>query len=131
MEKVYGILKQADVWFLATDDNGQPRVRPMAPVNIFDGRLYFMTSHSKPVSRQMKENSKVEICALIAEDRWIRIAATAINDDSRDAKKSFLDAHPDLVEEHPLDDPDTQVLYLKDAVATISSFDGILEVIEF
>jgi len=131
MEKVYEILKQSGVWFLATDDGRQPRVRPMGPVNVFDGKLYFMTAHSKLMSVQMAANPKVEICAIIADDKWIRIAATATNDDSVEAKASFLETHPDLEEEHPLDDPDTQVLYLENTVATISSFDGIIEVIKF
>lgn len=131
MEQVCQLLKQAGVWFLATTDGDRPRVRPFSPIHIFEGKLYFMTAHHKPVSKQMAVNPRIEICAMLGESRWIRVAAQAVNDDRRAAKEAFLQAYPDLAEEHPLDDPDTQVLYLKDAVAAIESFGAEKQVITF
>jgi uncharacterized pyridoxamine 5'-phosphate oxidase family protein len=47
-----------------------------------------------------------------------------VNDDRREAKVSMMTTYPEFINEHPIDDPDTQVLYLKNAVATFSSFTG-------
>ena len=40
MEEVVKFLKDADVYYLATMDGDQPRVRPFGTAHIFDGRLY-------------------------------------------------------------------------------------------
>ena len=40
MEKVCQFLKDAGVYYLATVEGDQPRVRPFGTANIFDGKLY-------------------------------------------------------------------------------------------
>ena len=40
---VYDFLKECGTYYLATDDNGQPRVRPFGTVNEFEGKLYIQT----------------------------------------------------------------------------------------
>jgi uncharacterized pyridoxamine 5'-phosphate oxidase family protein len=130
-EEICGLLKKAGVWFIATCDGDRPRVRPFSPVHIFEGRLYFMTARSKAVARQLAANPKIEISAMLGEGRWLRISALAVDDDRRGPKASFIEAYPDLAGEHPVDDPDTQVLYLKDATATIESFGGEKRTVTF
>ena len=63
MERVYQFLKDAGVYYLATVEGNQPRVRPFGTVNIFDGKLYIQTGKVKPCSRQLSANPKAEICA--------------------------------------------------------------------
>lgn len=130
MQEVYEFLKNADTYYLATVEGDQPRVRPFGTVNIFDGKLYIQTGKIKPVSKQIAANPKVEICAF-SGGSWIRVAGTAVNDDRFEAKKSMLDAYPMLQANYKADDDNTQVLYLKDAVATISSFAGEPKEIKF
>ena len=43
MNTVNEFLKQAGVYYLATVEGDQPRVRPFGTVNIFDGKLYIQT----------------------------------------------------------------------------------------
>jgi hypothetical protein len=43
----------------------------------------------------------------------------------------MLEAYPEMQEEHPIDDVDTQVLYLKNAIATFSSFTDQPRTIQF
>ena len=130
MQEVYEFLKNAGTYYLATVEGDQPRVRPFGTVNIFEGKLYIQTGKVKPVSKQMAANPKVEICAF-SGGNWIRVAGTAVNDDRFEAKKSMLDAYPMLQANYKADDDNTQVLYLKDAVATISSFSADPKVIKF
>ena len=64
-------------------------------------------------------------------DAWIRIAAELVNDDNRDVKEAMLEKMPSLKDMYSADDDNTQVLYLKDATATICSFVTEPEVITF
>ena len=130
MQEVLEFLKKAGAYYLATADGDQPRVRPFGTAHIFDGKLYIQTGKSKPCSKQMAANPKIEICAMV-ENTWIRIAATAVSDDRIEAKQSMLDAYPMLKDRYKADDDNTNVLYLKDAVATIESFAGEPKVIKF
>lgn len=130
MERVYQFLKEAGTYYLATVDGEQPRVRPFGTVNIFDGKLYIQTGKSKDVSKQIAKNGKVEICACKGPD-WIRVAGTLVNDDRIEAKKAMLDAYPQLQAMYSAEDDNTQVLYLKDATATFSSFTKAPEVVTF
>jgi uncharacterized pyridoxamine 5'-phosphate oxidase family protein len=130
MQEVHDFLKKCGTYYLATVENHQPRVRPFGTIDIFDGKLYIQTGKVKDVSKQIAANPKVEICAFDGT-QWIRIQATAVNDDRREAKQHMLDAYPTLKDRYSPDDGNTQVLYLKDAVATISSFADKPKTIKF
>jgi len=121
MQEVHDFLKKCGTYYLATVDSDQPRVRPFGTVNIFENKLYIQTGKKKPVSQQMMDNPKIEICAFNGSE-WIRIQAVAVEDDRVEAKQSMLDTYPNLKSMYSATDDNTQVLYLKNAVATISSF---------
>jgi uncharacterized pyridoxamine 5'-phosphate oxidase family protein len=130
MKEVYDFLKKCGTYYLATVEGNQPRVRPFGTVDIFEDKLYIQTGKVKDVSKQMKANPKVEICGM-AEGKWIRVSATAVEDDRTAAKQHMLDAYPSLQGMYKADDGNCQVLYLKDATATISSFTDAPKVIKF
>ena len=46
MQEVEKFLKECGVYFVATVDGDQPRVRPFGTANIFDGKLYIQTGKS-------------------------------------------------------------------------------------
>ena len=130
MQEVYEFLKKCGTYFLATVDADQARVRPFGTVHIFDNKLYIQTGKKKSVSKQMIENPKIEICAMSGGE-WIRLQAIAVEDDRVEAKQSMLDAYPNLQNMYSATDDNTQVLYMKDATATIASFGGEPKVIKF
>ena len=130
MRRIYDFLKKAEVYFLATAEGDQPRVRPFGTVNLFEGRLYIQTGKVKPTSHQLANNPKAEICAF-TDGSWVRIACELIEDDRFEAKKSMLDAYPNLRGMYDENDGNTQVLYMQNATATISSFGSPSETIEF
>jgi uncharacterized pyridoxamine 5'-phosphate oxidase family protein len=130
MQEVHDFLKKCNIYYLATVEGDQARVRPFGTIDLFEGKLYIQTGKSKDVSKQIAANPKVEICAFDGE-KWIRVQADAVNDDRREAKQHMLDAYPMLKDRYSADDDNTQVLYLKDAVATIASFAGEPRVIRF
>ena len=130
MEKICNFLKEAGVYYLATMDGDQPRVRPFGTAHIFEGKLYIQTGKVKPVSKQIGANPKVEISAF-KDGVWIRVAGELVEDDRVEAKKSMLDAYSNLRAMYDENDDNTQVLYFKSGVATFSSFAAPAEVIEF
>ena len=130
MQEVYEFLKKCGAYYLATVDGDQPRVRPFGTYLIFEDKLYIQTGKVKDVSKQMMANPKIEICAF-SGDTWIRIEAKAVEDDRIEAKQAMLDAFPQLQNMYKADDPNTQVLYLKDATATFASFGGEPKIVKF
>ena len=130
MERVYQFLKDAGVYYLATVEGNQPRVRPFGTVNIFDGKLYIQTGKVKPCSRQIIANPKVELSAF-HQGAWIRVTGELAEDGRVEAKKSMLDAYPNLRGMYDENDSNTQVFYFKNAVATFSSFGNPTETVVF
>ena len=130
MKRVLDFLKKAEVYYLATVEGDQPRVRPFGTINEFEGRLYIQTGQVKPTSKQLAANPKAEICAF-KDGAWIRVACELVEDDRFEARKSMLDAYPNLRHMYNENDGNTQVFYMQNATATISSFGGTPVVIEF
>ena len=121
MKRVCEFLKEAGAYYLATVEGDQPRVRPFGTANIFEDKLYIQTGKVKPVSKQLGVNPKAEICAF-KDGVWLRVACELIEDDRVEAKAAMLDAYPNLRGMYNENDDNTQVLYMKDAVATFSGF---------
>lgn len=130
MKKVEKFLKDAEVYYLATVEGDQPRVRPFGTAHIFDGKLYIQTGKVKDVSKQLHANPKAEICAF-KDGTWLRVAGELVEDDRLEAKESMLDAYPSLKGMYSADDGNTEVFYFKNATATFSSFTSAPEVITF
>lgn len=130
MERVCEFLKNAGTYYLATVEGDQPRVRPFGTAHIFEGKLYIQTGKVKPVSKQIANDPKVEICAFNG-GKWLRLAGELVEDDRVEARRSMLDAYPTLRHMYDENDGNTQVFYFKNATATICSFKDAPEVISF
>ena len=130
MERVCKFLKDAGVYYLATVEGDQPRVRPFGTAHIFEGRLYIQTGKVKPTSKQILANPKAEVCAF-HNGAWVRIAGELVEDDRVEARKSMLDAYPSLRKMYDENDGNTQVFYFRNATATFSSFSAAPETVEF
>ena len=122
MKEVLQFLQDAGVFYIATMDGDQPRVRPFGAINEFDGKIYIITSNEKDVYKQMQKNPKVEISGMNKEGKWIRLSCEVVRDDRTEAKKSMLDANPSLRAMYSEEDGKMEVLYFKNANAVICSF---------
>lgn len=130
MERVEKFLKEAGVYYLATVEGDQPRVRPFGTAHIYNGKLYIQTGKKKDVSKQLHLNPKAEICAF-KNGEWLRVSGLLIEDDNRAARVSMLDAYPELKAMYSPDDGNTEVFYFKDATAVFSSFTKPAEIVKF
>ena len=130
MQQVYYFLKSCGTYYIATVEGDQPRVRPFGTINLFENKLYIQTGHIKPFAHQVAANPKVEICAFNGKE-WIRVSGVLVEDPRIEAKKSMLDAYPELRAMYDENDGNTAVYFIKDGKATISSFTAKPEEITF
>ena len=130
MEEVQEFLKSCGVYYLATIDGDQPRVRPFGTAEIFEDKLYIQTGKSKNVSKQIEANPKVELCGF-KDGRWIRVSGKLVRDDRVEAKQDMLDKNPELKSMYSATDDNTEVLYFESGRAIISSFTEEPKIIEF
>lgn len=130
MEEVLKFLQACGVWYLATDEDGQPHVRPFGSQMIYNGKLYFQTGLKKDVAKQLLNNPKIEISGM-ANGEWLRLTAEAIHDPSIEAQQAMLDTMPELKKMYAAGDGNTAVFYLKNAKAEICSFTHEPKVITF
>ena len=121
VERVYEFLEAAGTYYLATVEGDQPRVRAFGTQLLYEGKLYIQTGKIKPVSKQIKANPKVEICA-VKDGQWLRLSGVLEEDDRREVKKAMLDKMPSLRAMYNEDDGNTEMLYFKSGEATFSSF---------
>lgn len=121
MPEVYDFLKKCETYYLATVEDGKPKVRPFGTVDIFEGKLYIQMGKVKAVSRQIHENPFVEICAFDGQ-KWLRLSGKLVEDDRREAKKHMLDNYPMLRAMYDEDDGNTEVFYFASAKADFCSF---------
>ena len=121
MKEAVEFLKKCCVFYLATVEVDQPRVRPFGALNVFEDKLYIITNNTKDVFQQMKVNPKVEISGM-AEGKWIRLTAEAVRDERFEARQAMLDANPSLRSMYNEEDEIMEVLYLTNATGAICSF---------
>ncbi len=130
MEEIYEFIKSCGTYYLATVEDGQPRNRPFGTINLFEGKLYIQTGKSKNVSKQIQKNPRVELCC-VKGGEWLRLSGELVRDERREAKADMLEHYPDLKKMYSADDDNTEVLYFKNAKATLSSFTEAPKTFEF
>ena len=81
-------------------------------------------------AKQIAQNPKVEMSAY-HQGRWVRISGELAEDDRVEARRSMLDAYPNLRGMYDENDGNTQVLYMKNATATFCAFGKAPEIVEF
>ena len=130
MEEVQKFLKECGVYYLATEEGNQARVRPFGTAEIFQNHLYIQTGKKKDVFKQIEANNNVELCGF-KDGKWIRVTGKLVLDDRIEAKKDMLDKNLDLRRMYDENDGNTAVLYFESGKAIISSFTEAPKTIEF
>jgi uncharacterized pyridoxamine 5'-phosphate oxidase family protein len=130
MNKAVKFLKDCGTFYLATEEHGQPRVRPFGAVTYYKDRIYICTNNQKECFKQMLKNSKIEISATL-NGCWIRLAGEAVVDPDINAKAAMIEENPSLKSMYTIDDQIFEVLYIRNPSATIYSFTDKPVVIEF
>ena len=78
MSKIGDFLKEAGVFYLATADGAQPKLRPLGAFLDKDGKIIFGVGDFKDVYKQLKANPLCEIAACKKDGHWLRYTGKAV-----------------------------------------------------
>lgn len=74
MSEILSFVRECNVFFVLTIENGMPQGRPFGAIFEYGDKLYFSTATNKAVYRQLKDTGHSQIVALKNGTRnWIRI----------------------------------------------------------
>ena len=96
MSKVNDFLTEAKVFYLATVDGDQPKVRPLGLHVEVDGKVVFGIGDFKDVYRQLVANPKTEIVAAKPDGHWLRYTGKVVFDDDPKYQEAAFEAMPNL-----------------------------------
>jgi uncharacterized pyridoxamine 5'-phosphate oxidase family protein len=96
MSKINDFLSEAGVFFLATEDGDQPKIRPLGAHLEMDDKVVFGVGDFKDVYKQLLKNPKVEIVACKQNGHWLRYTGTAVFETDDKYAQAMLDAAPNL-----------------------------------
>ncbi len=125
MQDVVKFLKENSAGFLATVDNGRPRVRPFQFMLEESGKLYFCTNNTKDVFKQLKVNPYLEFSSVTGNFAWIRLQGKAVFTDDPAMKAKIL-ASSELVKSiyQKPDNPVFEIFYIAEGTAVMADFSG-------
>ncbi len=130
MKEALDFLKSCGTFYLATVENGEPRVRPFGAVCEFDGKLYFVTNNQNDDYNQMKADGYVEICGM-SKGKWMRVRGTVSEDLRREARVAMMDANEKALSSmYTVDDNLMTVFFFEQGEATLYSFTDSPQVYE-
>ena len=124
MNKIVEALKKTGVFFVATIDGEQSRVRPFSAVEDIDGKVCLVTNNQKNVFRQMMDKPNIEISGMNKDGTWLRVTGKAVRLGSGEIAARFLDMEPALKKMYSAGDGIVEVIELADAKGTLYSFSG-------
>lgn len=96
MSRLNDFLTEAGVFFLATADGNQPKIRPLGAHFEIDGKVLFGIGDFKEVYKQLIKNPLAEIVAANKEGKWLRYTGKAVFETDGKYAEAALDAMPDL-----------------------------------
>ena len=122
LQEIKDYLAECKVFYLATVDGDNARVRPFGVSEIYNGRLYLMSGKSKDVFKQLVKNPNFELSATKANGaEWIRVSGKLVNDDDVVMKQYILDQNPELKQLYHADD-NMAAMYITEGEARFFSF---------
>lgn len=112
-------------YFVATVENGKPRVRPFGLAVEYQGRLYFGVGDQKASYRQLLAQPALEISAVDAEKNWLRLRGEAVFDDDPALLDKIFEVMPKLQQQYSQKGgPRLKPFYIKDGIAEIANLSG-------
>lgn len=96
MSRINDFLTETGVFFLATADGSQPKLRPLGAHFEMDGKVLFGVGDFKNVYAQMQADPLVEICACKPNGEWLRYTGRAVFETDPKYAEAALEAMPNL-----------------------------------
>ena len=96
MSKIGDFLKETGVFFLATSDGDQPKVRPLGAYLEMDGKVIFGVGDFKNVYKQLCANPRTEIVSCKNDGHWLRYTGRAVFETDPKYADAMLEKLPQL-----------------------------------
>ncbi len=87
--------KIGGVFYFATVEDGEPRVRPFGFTMVFEDKLYFGCGTHKAAYAQLMKDPHLEVCAF-QDGSFVRIRGKAVMDDRDEVQKAMYESAPFL-----------------------------------
>ncbi len=98
MSRLNDFLTEAGMFFVATNDGAQPKLRPFGAHVEIDGKVIFAVGDFKAVYRQMLANPLCEIVACKPDGVWLRYTGKIVFDDDPKYQEAMFASSPLLKE---------------------------------
>ncbi|WP_303838548.1 pyridoxamine 5'-phosphate oxidase family protein [Ruminococcus flavefaciens] len=98
MSKLNDFLTEAGIFYVATNDGAQPKLRPFGAHVEVDGVVHFAVGDFKAVYRQMLANPLCEIVACKPDGLWLRYTGKIVFDEDVKYADAMLENSPVLRE---------------------------------
>lgn len=96
MSKINDYLTEAGIFYLATVDGNQPKLRPLGAHMEMDGKVIFGVGDFKNVYKQLVANPLTEIVACKQDGHWMRYTGKAVFETDEKYAQAMLDGAPHL-----------------------------------
>ncbi len=131
MNEILQFLNDNKPFYIATTEDGVPHLRPFGFSMVYEGKIFFCTSNTKAVFKQLSANPHCEICTTAADSSWLRLCGKAVFVDDIAAKKKALEVAPRLVNVYQTaENPIFEIFYLAEPKAAISKAGQAPRIIE-
>lgn len=121
-KQVYDFMDNARVFFLATVEGDQPRVRVYGATLYFENSLYIMAMNHTNAIDQLKANPKAEIAAF--KGKQLRLTCKLVEDKRQEVKDAMVAKMPSLKAMGGDNYENCIMLKVTEATATIADMAG-------
>jgi len=133
MQKFIDFFNENKCGYLATTEENKPKVRPWSFLFEDNGKIWFLTTNTKKVFKQLQENPYIEFCSLSSDFIHGRLGGKIELCNDLAIKERILAERPMLKDIYgTADNPVLESFYLEHGTASLySSRLGVKEYIEF
>jgi len=122
MNELLKVLNENRSGYLATTENGKPRVRPFEFQFEEGGKYYFCTNSTKNVYKQLADNPFVEFSATSKDLKVVRINGEIIFSDDMNIKERIISTNKLVGSTYKTaDNPIFTIFYLEHGSASLLS----------
>ncbi|MNE56104.1 Pyridoxamine 5'-phosphate oxidase [compost metagenome] len=125
MNKLEQFIGEHKEGFLATIENGEPRIRPFQIQFVVDEKFYLCTANTKEVYKQVQQHPFVEFSVSAPGNVFVRIRGKVKFDNNLILKQRIINEN-DLVRSiyKSGDHPSFEIFYIETGEGIIAALDG-------
>lgn len=121
MDEIITLFDEAGMFFIATCEGDQPRLRPFGGLMKYQDHLYFNTSNQKHVYQELMKNPKIELCTF-HKGTWLRVQANTKRATTPELVEEMFRQQPAVAKMYQKKQDEFEVIELTDIIARKNTF---------